>query len=115
MVEALVTEVAHKHANIKILKINSLALRNNLPALLLMSFDRDNTLRIKPTDLVKAKVLRVVGGLPLCSIEGEGLGVLSTRCSVCGERTLKIGPRSVKCVACGNKERVPLAISSAEK
>jgi len=109
IVEGIVYDVTHKHANLRLTCINSIKLRNVLPAILLLPVDEHTHISVRNGDLVRAKVLKVIGGFAVCSIEGQGLGVLMRHCSKCGDRSIRIGPRLVKCIACGNRERVYLA------
>jgi exosome complex component CSL4 len=109
LVDGIVYDVAHKYANLKLTSINAVKLRNLLPAVLLLPADERIHTPVKNGDLVRAKVVGIIGGFAVCSIEGEGLGVLVRHCSKCGDKSIKIGPRLVKCIACGNRERVYLA------
>jgi len=90
----------------KILYINNKRKEVNLNAIYYGSFKGDT--QFKVGDIVRARIVNILNAFIHVTFNDKSLGVLYTRCSLCGSETVKIN-HSLKCIECNNKEERKLA------
>jgi len=110
---ASVTHTQEKMASVNIWEINGKKLQNPFSALLRISeasprYERNMSDVCKGGDIIKARVIETISGVPLLTTAGRGLGVVKAFCSKCGG-VLNFSNRRLQCPLCGNVERRRLA------